>query len=81
MVKISNLDLSRVKPVCVFGKSKQTLTLFRTGLFGAASEVGRPTLPKFCRTNPTMKKLGTVIPCLKKIQKIYKSLDTSLEIC
>ena len=28
-----------------------------------------------------MIKLGTVIPCLKKIQKIYESRDTSLEFC
>ena len=36
-------------------------------------------LPKICRTYPTMMKLGTVIPYLKKIQKIYESRDTPLE--
>ena len=30
---------------------------------------------------PTMMKLGTVIPYLKKIHKIYKSRDTLLEFC
>ena len=33
IVKISNLDLSKAKPVCVFWISKQTLKLFRMGLF------------------------------------------------
>ena len=41
----------------------------------------RPPLPKICHTHPTMIKLGTVIPCLKKIQKIYESRDTPSEFC
>ena len=32
-------------------------------------------------THPTMRKLGTVIPYLKKIQNIHKSRDTPLEFC
>ena len=32
----------------------------------------RPALPKICHTYPTMMKLGTVIPYLKKSQKIFK---------
>ena len=35
-------------------------------------------VPKICLTYPTMMKLGTVIPYLKKIQKIYESRDTPL---
>ena len=38
-------------------------------------------LRKICHTYPTMMKLGTVIPYLRKIQKIYKSRDISLEFC
>ena len=38
-------------------------------------------LPKIRQTYPTMMKLGTVIPCLRKIQKMYKSRDASLEFC
>ena len=38
-------------------------------------------LPKICHIYPTMMKLGAVIPYLGKTQKIYKSLDTSLEFC
>ena len=38
-------------------------------------------LPKIRHTNPKMMKLGTVIPYLKKIQKIYESRDTSPEFC
>ena len=40
-----------------------------------------PPLPKIYHTYPIMMKLGTVIPCLKKIQKIYESRDTHLEFC
>ena len=36
-------------------------------------------LPKTCHTYPTMVKLDTVIPYLKKIQEIYESRDTHLE--
>ena len=35
-----------------------------------------PPLPKICHTYPAMIKLGTVIPYLKKLQKIYDSRDT-----
>ena len=55
------------------------------GIFGAAYGWGgrakRPPFPKICRTHPTVMKLGTVIPYLKKIQKIYESRDTHPEIC
>ena len=46
------------------------LTLFRMGLFGAAHGWGegkKVSLLKICHTYPTMMKLGTVIPYLKKI--------------
>ena len=40
------------------------------GLFGAIHGWGEGTkTPKVCRTYPTMMKLGTVTPYLKKIQK------------
>ena len=38
----------------------------------------RPPLPRICHTYPTMMKLGTIIPYLKKIQKLYQSRDTPL---
>ena len=38
-------------------------------------------LHKIYHTNPTMMKLGTVIPYRRKIQKMYKLRDTSLEFC
>ena len=40
-----------------------------------------PPLPKICHTYPTVIKLGTVIPYLKKIQKIYESRDTPPDFC
>ena len=44
------------------------------------SQKGTP-LPKICLTYPTVMKLGTVIPYLKKIQKIYESRDAPSEFC
>ena len=62
------------------------LTLFRMGLFGVAHGVGgegggakRPPLSKNCHTYPTLMNLGTVLPYLKKIQKIHQSRDTPLD--
>ena len=58
-------------------------TLFRMGIFGAADGWGgqeRP-LPKICHTYPTVMKLGTVIPYIKKIRKIFESCDTPPEFC
>ena len=54
------------------------------GIFGAAYGWGgakRPPLPKICHRHPTMMKLGTVIPYLKKIKKIYESHDAPPEFC
>ena len=55
------------------------LTLHRMGLFGAAHGCGgeegggqKGPLPKICHTYPTMRRLDTVIPYLKKIKKIHK---------
>ena len=43
---------------------------------------GQKDLPsKICQTYPTMMKLGTVIPYLKKTQKIYESRNAPLEFC
>ena len=36
--------------------------------------------PKICNAYPTMMKLGTVIPYLKKILKIYESRDVTPEV-
>ena len=61
------------------------LTLFGMGFLRAARRGGRgakrPLFPKICHSYPTIMKLGTVIPYLKKIQKLYESRDTPLEFC
>ena len=63
------------------------LTLFRMGFFGTAHGWGGGggglfrLLLKIRHTYPAMMKLGTVIPYLKKIQKIYKSRETSFKFC
>ena len=55
------------------------------GFFGAAHGYGggskKAPLPKICHTYSKMMKPATVIPYLKKVQKIYKSRDTPLEFC
>ena len=54
-------------------------------LFAAAHGLGAEwkgfLLHKICPAYPTMMILGTVIPYLKKIEKIYESHDTPLEFC
>ena len=59
------------------------LIIFRLGLSGVAHGLWckNACLPKICHTYPTMIKLSTVIPYLKKIQNIYKSRDTSIKFC
>ena len=54
------------------------------GLFWGCSRMRRAKrspLPKNCQIYPTMMKLDTVVPYLKKIQKIYKSRDTLNDFC
>ena len=66
------------------------LTLFTMDFFraphGCAGGGGgggskRSPLSKIFHTYPSMMKLGTGIPYLKKIQKIYELRDTLLEFC
>ena len=61
------------------------ITLFRVGLFGGCSWMGGgrmqkdpPHLLKICYTYPTMKKLGTVMLYLRKIQKYINQVTHSL---
>ena len=60
------------------------LTLFRWDFSGLLTDGGqgkRPPVPKISHTDPAMMKRGTIIPYLKKIQKIYESRDSSHESC
>ena len=43
------------------------------------TKVKRAPFPKICQAYPTMMKLGTVLPNLKKIQEIYESCNTLLD--
>ena len=38
-------------------------------------------LPKICHTYRAMMKLGTAIPYLRKIQKVYESHETPFQLC
>ena len=60
-----------------------TLTPFRKDLLGSLHELGGrggvaeiPSLPKMCYAYSTTMELGTAIPYIKKIQRIYESHDT-----
>ena len=48
---------------------------YKSNYIGINRAKGSP-LPNICHTYTTMMKLGTVIPYLKKIQKIYQVHDT-----
>ena len=50
------------------------------GFFGVRHRWGTHTHSPKSVTYPTMMKLDTVIPYLKKIQKIFESRDTPLKI-
>ena len=57
--------------------------LFRgcSRMMGQGGAVGVKKDPKTCHKYPTTMKRSTVIPYLKKIQKIYESRDTPREFC
>ena len=59
------------------------LNPIQDGPFRGCSRMGGKKVPhpKICHTYPAIMKLGIIIPYLKKIQKIYESLDTFLESC
>ena len=61
------------------------ISAIQDGHFRGCSWMGRGAkkapLSNICHTYPAVMKLGTVIPYLKKIQKIYESRDTPLEFC
>ena len=59
---------------------KMDLNPIQDGLFRSCSWMGdqKGPLPKMCYAYPTMMKLDTVIPYLKKIQKLYESRVTPL---
>ena len=66
-----------------FQNKNFTLNSIQDGLLGDCSRIGgaKSPLPKLYHTYPTMMKLGTVIPYLRKVQTIYESRDKPLEFC
>ena len=70
-------------PLNVFYK-KGVLNPIQDGPFRGCSRIWGPKrlyLPKICYTYPSMMKLDTLIPYLKKIKKLYESRDTLFEFC
>ena len=65
-------------------KAVRQFNPIQDGHFRSRSRMGvakKSPLPNMCHPYPIMMKLGTVIPYLKKIQKIYESRDTTPELC
>ena len=63
-------------------KFKIIINPIQDGPFRSCSRMrgpGRPSLSKICYTYPAIMGLGRAIPCLKKLEKIYESHDTSFE--
>ena len=63
-------------------KFKIIINLIQDGPFRSCSRMRgprRPPLSKICYTYPAIVRLGRVIPCLKKLEKIYESHGTSVE--
>ena len=57
------------------------LNIFRWAFSGVLTDGGpKSPLPKICNTSYN-DETDTLIPYLKKIQKICKSYDTPLELC
>ena len=76
VLKLLNCSVKMIK-LCGFNPVQD-------GRFWTTHEWGSPKkapLPKICHTYPTMMKLCTAIPYLKKIQTKFKSRDTPLEFC
>ena len=73
-----SINPNGIKTHLAIGLNTISLNLFRMGLFRAA-DGWRRGIPftKVCHIYPTIMKLATVIPYLKKIEKIYESHDTS----
>ena len=68
----------------ILGKHLNKLKFIQDRPFRSFSRIGRrqkgsPSLKSV--TLSTMMKIGTVIPYLKKIPKIYESRDTPFELC
>ena len=65
---------------------KPGINPIQDGHFRGCSRMGRgqkkpSSLPKICHTYPTIMKIGTVMPYLKKMQKIYGTRDIRLDFC
>ena len=89
LVKLKNLNIQYTY-ISIIKKKNQNVNVEKMVVFAKTFDYYhhkfnfgalKSPLPKIWLTYPTMMTLGTVIPYLKKIQKIYKSRDTPLEFC
>ena len=71
----------RYKLKCATNYQLQNIPYSGWAFWGLLTDGGGWSLPKICNAYPTMMKLGTVTPYLKKILKIYESRGTTLEFC
>ena len=81
---VANDDSKLWKMSCINEQRSATINPIQDGLFRGCSRMGGAflaPLPKIRYTYPAIMKLDTVIPYLRKIQKVYKSRYTFLEFC
>ena len=81
--KLIQAKISKNKVSISRNKLKKKFNPIQDGLFRGCSRMGKGPkklpFPKIFHTYPKMMKLGTLLPYLKKISKMYKSNNTPLE--
>ena len=72
-LKVISLNHSRIQQFKIyFDTAQKHVLLFFFFQLRVKGEGKSPHIPKICHTYPKMMRLGTVLPYLKKIQKIYE---------
>ena len=68
-------------PTHFFLSKEEIINPIQDGLLSDGGGGAKRSLRKICHTYPTMMNLDTVIPYLKKFQKLYESHDAPLGFC
>ena len=81
--RILSTKLEVMAKLLAIQNAVSVLNPIQDGHFWGCSRMGiqKCPLPKIYHTYPTIMKLYTVLPYLKKIQKLYKLLITTLDFC
>ena len=76
---MSRIVIYPKKITCTYFNRIHDKPFWGSSRIGGREVVEKGRLPRICRTCPTLLKLTTVIPFLKKIQKINQLRDTTLQ--